>query len=86
MKFTTKTVRIGEEPNFKEGATGDVIIPLHLSTTFARKEVEEATSGYEYSRMLNPTRNALELKLAAIEKQKRGLMQKLLTGEVRVKT
>ena len=30
--------------------------------------------------------NKLEIKLDALEKQKRGLMQKLLTGEVRVKT
>jgi type I restriction enzyme S subunit len=29
--------------------------------------------------------NHLENKLKALEKQKRGLMQKLLTGEVRVK-
>lgn len=28
----------------------------------------------------------LKQKLAALEKQKRGLMQKLLTGEIRVKT
>lgn len=30
--------------------------------------------------------NQLEMKLTALEKQKSGLMQKLLTGEVRVKT
>jgi type I restriction enzyme S subunit len=29
--------------------------------------------------------NHLEKKLKALEKQKRGLMQKLLTGEIRVK-
>lgn len=73
MKFTTKSIHIGEEPNFNEGATGDVIAPLHLSTTFARDEVEDPTAGYEYSRSLNPTRKALEQKLAAIEKAEYGL-------------
>jgi len=73
MKFSTKSIHIGEEPNFNEGATGDVITPLHLSTTFARKDVDIPTAGYEYSRSLNPTRNVLEQKLAAIEKAKFGL-------------
>ncbi len=73
MQFTTKGIHIGEKPNFKEGATGDVIVPLHLSTTFARKDVEVPTAGYEYSRSLNPTRKALESKLAAIENAKYGL-------------
>jgi len=73
MKFTTKSIHIGEEPNFKDGATGDVIAPIHLSTTFARDEVENPTAGYEYSRSLNPTRNALQQKLAAIENANYGL-------------
>jgi cystathionine gamma-lyase len=73
MQFTTKGIHIGEQPNFQEGASGDVIVPLHLSTTFARKDVEIPTAGYEYSRSLNPTRKALESKLAAIEKAKYGL-------------
>ena len=73
MKFTTKSIHIGEEPDFKEGATGDVIAPIHLSTTFARDEVENPTAGYEYSRSLNPTRNAVQQKLAAIENANFGL-------------
>lgn len=66
-KFETRAIHAGEAPNFKEGGTGDAVIPLHLATTFARKDVEVPTAGYEYSRSLNPTRNALEEKLAAIE-------------------
>ena len=73
MKFSTKSIHTGEEPDFREGATGDVIAPLHLSTTFARREVETPTAGFEYSRSLNPTRKALEQKLAAIEKAQFGL-------------
>ncbi len=73
MKFETKAIHIGEEPNFKEGASGDVVIPIHLSTTFARKKVDKPTGGYEYSRTSNPTRDALEARLAALEDAKYGL-------------
>ena len=71
--FSTKAIHTGEEPDFREGAYGDVVMPIHLSTTYARKEVEVPTAGYEYSRSLNPTRNALEKKLAALENAKYGL-------------
>lgn len=67
MKFSTKAIHVGNEPNFKKGASGDVIMPLHLATTFARKKVGQPTGGYEYSRSGNPTRRALEKNLAALE-------------------
>jgi len=73
MKFETKAIHIGEEPNLEEGGTGDVVIPIHLSSTFARKEVEKPTRGYEYSRTGNPTRDALEKRLAALEDAQFGL-------------
>ena len=65
MKFETRAIHIGEEPNFKEGGSGDVSVPIHLSSTFARKEIDKPTNGYEYSRSGNPTRHALEKKLAS---------------------
>ncbi len=73
MKFSTKSIHTGEEPDFREGASGDVVAALHLSTTFARSAVDRPTGGYEYSRSLNPTRKALEQKLAALEKACYGL-------------
>jgi len=73
MRFVTKAIHVGEEPDFRDGSSGDVVIPIHLSTTFARKDVEEPTGGYEYSRTDNPTRHALEKKLAALENAKFGL-------------
>ena len=73
MKFETKAIHIGEEPNLREGGSGDVVIPIHLSSTFARKEINIPTNGYEYSRSGNPTRNALEKKLAALEDARFGL-------------
>ena len=67
MRFETKAIHAGEEPNLKEGGCGDVVVPIHLASTFARKEVEKPTGGYEYSRSGNPTRDALEKRLAALE-------------------
>ena len=67
MKFNTKSIHIGNEPNLEKGGAGDVIIPIHLSTTFARKKVGIPTGGYEYSRSGNPTRKALEKNLAGLE-------------------
>jgi cystathionine gamma-lyase len=71
--FATKAVHAGEEPDFRSGATGDVVVPIHLSTTFAREKVNVPTAGYEYTRSLNPTRKALETKLAALENARYGL-------------
>jgi cystathionine gamma-lyase len=71
--FSTKAIHSGEEPDFREGATGDVVTPIHLSTTFARKKVSEPTAGYDYTRSLNPTRKALETKLASLENATFGL-------------
>ncbi|MBI3859984.1 MAG: cystathionine gamma-synthase [Thaumarchaeota archaeon] len=71
MKFSTKAVHSGEQPDFKSG--GDVVSPIHLSATFARREVDKPPKGLEYSRTENPTRSALEKKLAALENAKFGL-------------
>jgi len=73
MKFDTRAIHVGEEPNFKEGGMGDVVVPIHLSSTFARAEVDTPTQGYEYSRTQNPTRKALEQRLASLENAQYGL-------------
>jgi cystathionine gamma-lyase len=66
MKFETKAVHVGEEPDLESGS-GDVVVPIHLSSTFARRKLKEPTRGFEYSRTGNPTRAALEQRLAALE-------------------
>jgi len=63
--FSTISVHAGNEPNLN--GSGDVVIPIHLSTTFARRKVNQPSQGYEYSRSGNPTRYALEKNLAALE-------------------
>ncbi len=67
MRFTTNAIHIGNEPNTLEGGSGDVVVPIHLATTFAREKVLIPTAGYDYSRSGNPTRAALEKNLACLE-------------------
>ena len=73
MKFETRAIHVGEEPNLKEGGSGDVVVPIHLSSTFARRKIDQPTRGYEYSRTGNPTREALEKRLASLEEARFGL-------------
>lgn len=67
MKPETIAVHSGEEPHYGAGHAGDVVVPIHLSSTFARLQINEPTGGYEYSRSGNPTRHALEKRLAILE-------------------
>lgn len=67
--FATRAIHAGNEPDI-EGSSGDVVVPIHLSTTFARSKVDKPTKGYEYSRSGNPTRFALEQSLASLENGK----------------
>lgn len=64
--FSTRAVRSGEEIKFNNGY-GDVVVPIHLTTTYARQSLEEVRGGYDYIRSGNPTRQALEEKLASLE-------------------
>ncbi len=63
--FSTRAIHVGEDP--RSTLHGDVVAPIHLSTTFAKRSVDEVEEGYVYSRTGNPTRDALEEKLAALE-------------------
>ena len=74
MRFETRAIHVGEEPNLKEGGTGDVAMPIHLASTYAREKVDTPTAGYEYARTNNPTRFALEKRLASLEFAKHGVV------------
>jgi cystathionine gamma-synthase len=63
-KFNTLAVHAGQEA---DEATGAVIPPLHLSSTFKQDGVGNLRAGFEYSRSGNPTRANLETNLAALE-------------------
>ena len=60
-----QTIAVHAGQNNEEGLS-DVILPIHLSTTFQRKD--DGTHGtYNYTRSGNPNRDAVENKIAAIE-------------------
>jgi cystathionine gamma-synthase len=62
--FATRAIHAGQNP---DPGTGAVIVPIHLSSTFAQDGVGGLRAGYEYARTANPTRTALETCLAALE-------------------
>ena len=64
--FSTRALHIGQGP---DPATGAVVQPIHMATTFAQQGVGKH-KGYEYGRSGNPTRSALEECLAALEDAK----------------
>jgi cystathionine gamma-lyase len=63
MKFATKAIHAGQEP---DPSTGAVMTPIYQTSTYAQKAPGDH-QGYEYSRGTNPTRKALEGCLAALE-------------------
>jgi cystathionine gamma-synthase len=67
--FETLAVHAGQPP---DPASGAVVTPISLSTTFAQSDVG-VHQGYEYSRSGNPTRTALETQVAALERARYGL-------------
>lgn len=62
----TKCIHLQNDENV-EKAFGAVSFPIYQTATFAHRGVGEST-GYDYSRMQNPTREQLEKTVAALEK------------------
>ena len=69
MKFETKAICVGQAA---DQATGATIVPIYQTSTFTQEEVNK-NKGYEYSRVGNPTRTALDACLASLEEGKYGL-------------
>jgi cystathionine gamma-synthase len=68
-RFETLTVHAGHAP---DAATGAVVPPIQMSTTFKQDAVGQTRGGFEYSRSDNPTRRALEAAIASLEGAKHG--------------
>ncbi|MPY09915.1 cystathionine gamma-synthase [Arthrobacter bussei] len=62
--FNTRAVHAGQTP---DPITGAVIPPLYQTTTFAQDGIGRLRNGYEYGRGGNPTRDALQVQIAALE-------------------
>ena len=68
MKFNTKVIHAGVHPDV---STGAIMTPIYQTSTYVQDEIG-VHKGFEYSRTGNPTRQALENNLAAIEGGKYG--------------
>ncbi len=69
MKFATKAIHAGQEP---DPTTGAIMTPIYQTSTYWQASPGD-NKGFEYSRGTNPTRKALEDCLAALENAKYGL-------------
>lgn len=69
MDFETRAIHVGQEP---DPATGAVTTPIYQTSTFAQESVG-VHKGYDYARVSNPTRTALEECLASLEEADYGL-------------
>ncbi|HEX9432689.1 MAG TPA: cystathionine gamma-synthase [Burkholderiales bacterium] len=63
MKFDTKVIHAGQQPDPRTGA---VMTPIYATSTYAQSSPGEH-QGFDYARTRNPTRDALEACLAALE-------------------
>jgi len=70
MKFNTKTIHAGVEP---DPTTGAIMTPIFQTSTYVQSAPGEH-QGYEYARTQNPTRDVLQNNLAALENGKHGLV------------
>ena len=69
MDFETRAIHDGQEP---DPATGAIITPIYQTSTFVQDAVGEH-KGYDYARVANPTRTALQVALASLENADHGI-------------
>jgi cystathionine gamma-synthase len=69
MDFETRAIHEGQEP---DPATGALTTPIYQTSTYVQEEVG-VHKGYDYSRVANPTRTALQVALASLENAEHGI-------------
>ncbi|MCE5230903.1 cystathionine gamma-synthase [bacterium] len=69
MKFSTRAIHAGQEA---DPTTGAVVMPIYQTVTYKFKGIDDPMP-FEYSRVANPTRSALEECLASLEGATGGL-------------
>lgn len=68
-KFSTRAIHAGQSPDPLSGA---VMTPVYLTSTYLQQGIGQ-NKGWEYSRVSNPTRDALEQNIAAMENGRHGM-------------
>src|SRR5919198_190704 len=69
MDFEPRAIHEGQEP---DAATGAAIVPIYQTSTYVQEAVGKH-KGYDYSRVANPTRTALQLCVASLESAEQGI-------------
>jgi cystathionine gamma-synthase len=69
MEFETRAIHVGQEP---DPTTGAITTPIYQTSTYVQEAVG-VHKGYDYSRVANPTRSALQAALASLENAKHGV-------------
>jgi cystathionine gamma-synthase len=69
VDFETRAIHEGQEP---DPATGAIIVPIYQTSTFVQEAVGQS-KGYDYARVANPTRTALQICLASLEGAEHGV-------------
>jgi cystathionine beta-lyase/cystathionine gamma-synthase len=69
VEFETRAIHDGQEP---DPATGAIAVPIYQTSTYVQDAVGKH-KGYDYSRVANPTRTALQLCLASLEGAEHGV-------------
>jgi cystathionine beta-lyase/cystathionine gamma-synthase len=69
VDFETRAIHDGQEP---DPATGSITVPIYQTSTFVQEAVGDH-KGYDYARVSNPTRTALQLCLASLEGAEHGI-------------
>jgi cystathionine beta-lyase/cystathionine gamma-synthase len=68
VEFETRAIHVGQEP---DSATGAITTPIYQTSTYAQEAVG-VHKGYDYARVANPTRTALQECLASLEGAEHG--------------
>jgi len=69
VDFETRAIHDGQEP---DPTTGSVTVPIYQTSTFVQEGVGQH-KGYDYARVANPTRTALQECLASLEGAEHGV-------------
>jgi cystathionine beta-lyase/cystathionine gamma-synthase len=69
LNFETRAIHEGQQP---DPTTGAITTPIYLTSTYVQDAVGEH-KGYDYSRVANPTRTALQQCLASLESAEHGV-------------
>jgi cystathionine beta-lyase/cystathionine gamma-synthase len=63
-RFATRAIHAGQRP---DPTTGAIMPPIYQTSTYVQPALGEPIDGYEYARVTNPTRDALQANVAALE-------------------